>query len=207
MNNYSVYMHTNKINGKKYVGITSIEPRKRWRNGWGYYSNTFFMSAIKKYGWDNFEHKVLFVDLDLETACAIEKDLIAKYKTCDRKYGYNRSTGGEQPAEGHTYKASEETRKRISESNKGIRRSDEARARISAGKKGKSNGREGKLGKECAKAKIIYQITINGDVIGEFYGAYEVTRIFGFSSPCKIYDVCNGKRKTAYGYKWKYKEG
>lgn len=204
MNNYSVYIHINKINGKRYVGITSIDPYKRWRNGWGYYNNKYFMSAIKKYGWENFEHKVLLVDLDLETACAVEKELIAKYKTADRKYGYNRSTGGEQPASGHVCTHSMETRNKISRANKGIQRSEETKARISASKKGKSNGKDGKRGKDCAKAKVIYQITLSGEVVGKFYGADEIARMYGFSTPSRIGDVCRGKRKTAYGYKWKY---
>ena len=34
---WTVYMHVNKINGKKYVGITSQKPEERWKNnGIGY---------------------------------------------------------------------------------------------------------------------------------------------------------------------------
>ena len=58
---YTVYQHKNKINGKIYIGITSKDPEKRWgHNGYNYKSSSYFYSAIQKYGWDNFEHNILF---------------------------------------------------------------------------------------------------------------------------------------------------
>lgn len=51
--NYKVYIHTNIINGKIYVGITKQRPERRWKNGWGYYDKTgraYFWKAIQKYG-------------------------------------------------------------------------------------------------------------------------------------------------------------
>ena len=35
-NNWSVYIHTCKINQKSYVGITSKKPEHRWNYGNGY---------------------------------------------------------------------------------------------------------------------------------------------------------------------------
>lgn len=51
-NSYCVYVHTNKANGKRYVGITSREPEVRWKNGFAYKSNPHLDSAFKKYGRD-----------------------------------------------------------------------------------------------------------------------------------------------------------
>ena len=53
---YSVYCHLNKINGKRYIGITFRPVLKRWKNGKGYNEvhQPIFAAAIKKYGWNNF---------------------------------------------------------------------------------------------------------------------------------------------------------
>lgn len=45
---YSVYCHTNKVNGKRYIGITKHKPEKRWANGYGYSNNRHFFSACMK---------------------------------------------------------------------------------------------------------------------------------------------------------------
>ena len=59
-NTYSVYKHTNKVNGKVYIGITYNKPEVRWgSNGIGY-KRQLFWNAIQKYGWDNFTHEILF---------------------------------------------------------------------------------------------------------------------------------------------------
>lgn len=92
---YTVYMHINKINDKKYIGITSQTPEVRWgSNGSGYAGCTVFYNAIKKYGWNNFEHIILFNNLEQEDACNKEIELIKAYNTTDRSCGYNISEGG-----------------------------------------------------------------------------------------------------------------
>lgn len=90
---YKVYMHVTP-NGKKYIGITSASLKRRWGNGQGYKSQ-LFNRAIEKYGWSNIEHVLLYDNLTAEEAKKKEIELIAKYKTTDRKYGYNKSNGGD----------------------------------------------------------------------------------------------------------------
>lgn len=92
---YIVYMHTCP-NGKKYVGITSQAPERRWQKGKGYAygSNPYFYNAIEKYGWENIKHEILFRDLTKEEAEQKEVELIAKHRTIERKYGYNIDLGG-----------------------------------------------------------------------------------------------------------------
>lgn len=91
---YTVYKHTNRANGKVYIGITRQAVERRWQKGAGY-AGTLFGSAIQKYGWDAFEHEVLCTGLTKEAACMMEIELIAAYKSNDRVHGYNVSEGGE----------------------------------------------------------------------------------------------------------------
>lgn len=93
MNNYTIYMHTNLINGKKYIGQTKQDPKRRWgANGKGYQGNPKFWNAIEKYGWNNFEHKILFTNLSSKEADEIEKNLIQVFDTIQN--GYNIKLGG-----------------------------------------------------------------------------------------------------------------
>lgn len=86
--NYSVYKHTNLINHKSYIGITSQKCENRWGiNGKGYELQPKFYHAIQKYGWDNFQHDILYTNLNKETALKIEADLIKTYDTIEN--GYN----------------------------------------------------------------------------------------------------------------------
>ena len=91
---WTVYMHTSP-NNRVYVGITSKKPTRRWDNGNGYSYNPYFSNAIKKYGWENFKHEILYNGLTKEEACIKEQELIKKYKSNQFKHGYNQSAGGQ----------------------------------------------------------------------------------------------------------------
>ena len=100
-NVYCVYVHVNKVNGKRYFGKTN-DVERRWNNGGYEYkppknrdqNGRPFWNAICKYGWDGFEHIVIKDDLTDEQASQLEIELIKKYKTTDKRYGYNVAIGG-----------------------------------------------------------------------------------------------------------------
>ena len=174
-NNYSVYSHRNKINGKMYVGITSQNPHKRWgKNGSEYGSKNVFGKAIKKYGWDNFDHIILYKNFTEEDAKWKEKLLIKLHK-CKIPYGYNMTDGGDGVA-GNVWtdemkknqsiimkkimnrpeirnKLSEslkgrefspETIKKMSKSKTGLKRSDEFREKMKTARVGYKHSEETK---------------------------------------------------------------
>ena len=92
-NSYKIYVHINRINGKIYIGQTKLCLNERFGyNGHGYRGCRKFYNAIKKYGWDNFEHILLLDNLSLEMANIIESELIKKYDSINK--GYNLTTGG-----------------------------------------------------------------------------------------------------------------
>lgn len=84
-----VYMHENKTNGKVYIGKTDNDVKVRWANGRGYKGCPVFYNAIKKYGWDGFNHIILLDGLSKDQAIEYEQVLIQRYKSTNRKYGYN----------------------------------------------------------------------------------------------------------------------
>lgn len=127
-------MHTNKINNKKYIGITCRKkPEWRWgKHGQKYNDTQYFWNAIQKYGWENFEHEILLTKLTEEEAKQKEKELIKKYKTTNRKLGYNISAGGDDMShlrgKNHPFYGkhfTEEHRKNLSEASKNRVRSPE----------------------------------------------------------------------------------
>lgn len=219
---YCVYMHTCP-KGKVYIGITRNDPLKRWQNGRGYRTNEYFTRAIKKYGWENFKHEILFTGLSEKEAKKKEIYLIAKYKSNQRKYGYNISSGGESRSgtkltEDHKEKirqgnlgkkVSEETRRKLSESSKRSWSNPEHveyMRKINTGANNKMYGvkltDEQKLLRKC---KTVVQIDFNGFFVREFisiHEAYNVTKI----SRDSISKCCKGKYKQAGGYIWKFKE-
>ena len=54
------------------------------------------------------------------------------------------------------------------------------------------------------KSKPVLQFTLDGIFVKEYPSAHQVERELGFYQG-NIVNCCNGKRKTAHGFKWKYK--
>lgn len=156
---FTVYCHINKINGKRYVGITKQNPETRWHSGNGYNNSEYFWRAIKKYGWKNFDHEILYENLTKEEAEKKEIQLIVEWKTTDRAYGYNITNGGN-----HVGCVSEETKKKISKGHKGIatelHRTEETKRKISKGLKGiKRSDETKKKMSDFAKSRSMSEIT------------------------------------------------
>ena len=203
---YTVYKHVFP-NNKVYIGITSLKPEHRWGNGGrGYlhktnnkYNQPFIAYAILKYGWENIKHEIICKGLSKEDAEKMEIELITKYKSNDRRFGYNVENGGNSIG-----KISDETKRKIGASCKGERhynygkhQPEEVRKKISDSKNGRCMSEEAKrkLGKQvyCVETKKTYY-SIS-------YAAMETgIKVSSISKACK------GVLKSAGGYHWKYLE-
>jgi predicted GIY-YIG superfamily endonuclease len=138
---FYVYCFTNKVNGKVYIGKTK-NMKKRINN----HKNAngecpFFHSAIKKYGFDNFELNIIGEYLTEDEALRTEIHYIKQHQSNIRKHGYNLTSGGEGMS---GYKHSPETIAKLSQSlkgrtvvNKGVPMSEEQKVKVSNSKKGK----------------------------------------------------------------------
>lgn len=95
MNNYKIYCHVFP-NGKRYVGQTKQEVNKRFgSNGINYAKDCpYLWNAIQKYGWENVEHIVLLEGLTAEEANFWEQEYIKEYRSNERQFGYNLTSGG-----------------------------------------------------------------------------------------------------------------
>ena len=90
---FIIYKHTNKLNGKSYIGQTCQQLNRRWKNGKGYKESIKFYYAIEKYGWDNFNHQILEENLTLQQANERQIYWINFYDTVNN--GYNLREGGQ----------------------------------------------------------------------------------------------------------------
>lgn len=144
--NYCVYKHTNKLNGKVYIGLTGRKPEYRWNNGNGYKHSPYFYSAIQKYGWDNFYHEIIKDNITEQEAQDLEIYLISKYNSTNREFGYNTLLGGNLGTLG--VEMSEETRKKMSESRTGEKNHFYGKTHSKESKLKMANA---KLGKYCGE--------------------------------------------------------
>lgn len=146
---YTIYETTNKINGKKYIGKhVTADPDDDYLG-----SGLLLTNALKKYGRENFEKKVLYVFDNDEQMNAKEKELINEDIVNNNLY-YNIALGG-QGGKIALYESNpnyEEICKKISL--KAHDRSEQSSMNASNNHKTKKIGMYGKTHTDEAKRKI-----------------------------------------------------
>lgn len=208
-----VYVHTNLTNGKKYFGITSQEPELRWMKGKGYSTHLPIGRAIQKYGWDGFDHQILYSGVDEMFAKEMEKTLIAQFNTQDSNVGYNMTAGGDGVV---GYHHTDEYKRNLSlrtsgenHPNYGKHLSDETREKIRQAQLGNKNplgvvrSAETRERMSESKKKRVAAYSDDGELIKVFDSAKDAGEELGINRK-NISLCCKGQRKHAGGYCWKF---
>jgi group I intron endonuclease len=196
-----IYLVTNKINRKRYVGQTKdndIETRwKKHRRVCKHSLGRYLLAAYRKYGVENFELKIICVCFD-DDCDKYEDEYIRKFNTIAPN-GYNLRSGGGNKGKHHadTLKlmsqklkgrvwappATEETRKKLSEAMKGEKNpnfgkpmSEEQKQKISATMKGKIQAGEivYKKGKEGMKQASLDNLLKGQAMYKKKVGKYDI---------------------------------
>ena len=158
-----IYRIFHKDTGKSYIGQT-ITLRNRTYRHWQASDDTYLCRSIRKHGRDKFDIEILYNNIPEQWLNDWEIETIRKWNTF-KGYGYNLTPGGksvsgkDHPMFGKSH--SENTKRKISESNKGRKLSEDHKNKISKSCKGKNKGR--KVSKETRKKMSDAKIEIKFD--------------------------------------------
>lgn len=218
---YTVYQHINKENGKVYIGITKQDPEKRWgTNGSNYSSSPHFYSAIQKYGWDNFEHLILFENQTKENACEKEKELIKQFDATNRDRGYNQTTGGEVfelnddakmkksasmmgNKNGLGHPCSDEKKRKIADAQRGVPFTEDHKQKLSESAKRRHTPCSDKK-KETLSKSYPHKCKVYCQELDKVYDSVQSCGKELGIPPTNISKICKGKLKSSKGYHFRY---
>lgn len=139
-----IYCITNKVNNKKYIGLTTESAYARWLCHSTSKSNhiSLLKRSIDKYGKENFIIDILGGAYSYHELGELEDYYINLYNTLDSNFGYNLRSGGNQ-----NFKHHESTKNKISQTKKDnpYIPTKEYRKKLSNSLKGKSKSKEHNL--------------------------------------------------------------
>lgn len=218
---YNLYRHTSP-SGKVYIGITNQPTTHRWGHGGNGYMNVKkgpFKSIIKKYGWNNIKHEVLFIKLTKKNAILLEKVFIAYYKRhntslnvtdggdgCHGRVPWNKGikVPYEQSNKRMGCKFTEEHRRKLSEAKKGKsikghKWTEEQRKKYIASMIGRTHTDETKrkISEHSAQSRKVIELNKDGSVINKFPSAAFAANLYGIdcswvSKACRKKTMCMG---------------
>ena len=207
-----IYQITNDINGKIYIGKTEFSIEKRFKE---HCDDAFrercekrpLYAAMRKYGIEHFH-----IELIEETDNPEEREIFWIEQKQSFKYGYNATMGGDGKRY-IDYNLVIATYKEVKNIAEVARQLGIDRSHISTILHNYNvNIVSANEMNQKRFGKVINQYNLQGEYIKSFPSAKAAAESLGkVTSTSKgatshISDVCRGKRKTAYGYTWKFAE-
>lgn len=137
---FTIYCHTHRESGRRYVGQTKKTMLQRW-NQHAYQASittskrSRFCNAIRKYGKDAFDHEVLETCSTIEEANAAEEKWIVHFNARDPLFGFNIQRGGLHVPHSVSgdYREAPDFKEKASARSKAVWADPEKRANILAG--------------------------------------------------------------------------
>lgn len=197
---FTIYRHVSPI-GRVYVGITSQDVETRWRHGDNYRNSTYFKRAIRKYGWKNFKHEILFTNVEEERAKRLEIELIRHYKGLG--ISYNLINGGDGT---NGYHHTDEYKQFKSQQMKEFFSTERGKEICAKGGKtnlGKKYNRKSGFTKGDYQVRIVCQYSLEGVLLNKFKSVSDASRKTGANN-CQIGKCLRGKAITAKNFIWRY---
>ncbi len=197
---YTVYLRTNLINGKQYVGQTNNFKQReaQWKSQKCNYANKELSSDRFIFGLDNWKSDVLAVVETREEAWELEKKYISELST-RHPNGYNRAYGGRTNiggTKGYHTSPSTEFKKGMISWMKGKKMSPEHREK----------DRIAHLGKISEKRIPIVKLDLDYNFLKEYTHCEEASKELGFTSGESIRKACKDTWRTSGGFKWMHKD-
>lgn len=193
---FTIYRHVSPI-GRVYVGITSQDVETRWRHGDNYRNSTYFKRAIRKYGWKNFKHEILFTNVEEERAKRLEIELIRHYKGLG--ISYNLTNGGDGT---NGYHHTDEYKQFKSQQMKEFFSTERGKEICAKGGKtnlGKKYNRKSGFTKGDYQVRIVCQYSLEGVLLNKFKSVSDASRKTGANN-CQIGKCLRGKAITAKNF-------
>lgn len=203
-----IYKITNQINGKVYIGQTKGSITERWKEHLKCYKNPNrnkrpLYKAFSKYGLDKFSIEVIE---ECPNTLLTEKEIY--YINCYDSYGkkgYNATKGGEGNqtllVDGQQVI---KTYQRLQNLNLVAKEFNLCRNTV------KSILKQNNISIQNSynhRKRGVVQMNLEGIVLNSFDSIKEATIMLNISinSTSHISGCCRGERKSAFGFKWKYK--
>lgn len=198
-----IYCIENTIDKKRYIG-KSVNIPKRWREHKsllrkGCHHNRHLQSAWNLYGEKAFNFKVLEY-AEPKKLDELEITYISEYKAFGEK-GYNFTMGGNGGLLGMP--KTEETRRKISEANKGRRHTPEEKEQVSKALKGRKLTEEHRQ-KISEANKTNHIKTVLCVETGQVFNSLIEAGAYFKTASSNIGHACNGKQERAKGYHFTY---